>query len=168
MTPHGEALVPVCIGKLGFHTRLERESSMSEEDQVREASKRFYAALNSMLIKKNEPMANVWAHDSTVTAMQPLGGRLVGWEEVRDSFAQVGEISGGGEISVRDQIFRVVGDMAYELGTERTQAQRPMEVGPPPRGCESRVGGSTQPLAERKVRRRKSCLQTTMVRTSFF
>jgi ketosteroid isomerase-like protein len=96
---------------------------MSEEDQVREASKRFYAALNSMLIKKNEPMANVWAHDSTVTAMQPLGGRLVGWEEVRDSFAQVGEISGGGEISVRDQIFRVVGDMAYELGTERTQAQ---------------------------------------------
>ena len=95
---------------------------MAEEDKVREASKRFYDALNSMPIGKNDPMADVWMHDSTVTAMQPLGDRLVGWEQVRDSFAQVGGISGGGEISVRDQIFRVVGEVAYELATERTQA----------------------------------------------
>jgi ketosteroid isomerase-like protein len=95
---------------------------MSEEDQVREASKRFYAALNSMLIQKNGPMADAWVHDTTVTAMHPIGGRQVGWEQVRQSFEQVGGLAGGGEVALRDQIIRVVGDMAYELGTERGQA----------------------------------------------
>jgi ketosteroid isomerase-like protein len=95
---------------------------MSTEDEVREASKRFYAALNSMFIQKNSPMADVWVHDSTVTAMHPIGGRQIGWEQVRQSFEQVGGLAGGGEVALRDQIIQIDGDMAYELGTEQGQA----------------------------------------------
>jgi ketosteroid isomerase-like protein len=96
---------------------------MSEEDKVREASKRFYAALNSMFVQKNNPMADVWVHDASVTAMHPIGGRQVGWDQVRQSFEQVGGLAGGGEVALRDQIIQVVGDMAYELGIEEGQAQ---------------------------------------------
>jgi ketosteroid isomerase-like protein len=101
---------------------LKGDLSMSEEDKVREASKRFYAALNSMLVQRNGPMADAWVHDATVTAMHPIGGRQVGWEQVRQSFEQVGGLAGGGEVALRDQIIHVVGDMAYELGTEQGQA----------------------------------------------
>jgi ketosteroid isomerase-like protein len=95
---------------------------MSEEDKVREASRRFYAAMNSALVQKNVPWADLWVHDSTVTAMHPMGGRQVGWEQVRQSFEQTAGLAGGGEVALRDQIIQVVGDMAYETGTEQGQA----------------------------------------------
>lgn len=52
---------------------------MSTEDQVREASKRFYAALNSMANGNVSPMADIWSHNASVTTMHPIGGREVGW-----------------------------------------------------------------------------------------
>ncbi len=50
---------------------------MATEDEVRQASDRFYAALDSMLDGNAAPMADVWSHDSTVSTMHPLGGREV-------------------------------------------------------------------------------------------
>jgi ketosteroid isomerase-like protein len=100
-----------------------RRQFMSAEDRVREASEQFYAALNRMVIGDAASMADVWSHGTTVTAMHPIGGRQVGWDLVRESFEQVAGLASGGEIALRDQMIQVAGDVAYELGVERGQAE---------------------------------------------
>ena len=92
---------------------------MSDQDQVLKASGKFYAALNSMVKGDAGPMADAWSHAADVTAMHPIGGRQVGWDEVIGSFRQVAELSSGGSVRVMDQLIRVVGDVAYELGVEQ-------------------------------------------------
>jgi len=84
---------------------------MSTEDEVRQASDRFYAALNRMGNGDAGPMMEVWSHSSDVTTMHPIGGREVGWE-------QVAAICSGGQVTLRDPLIRVVGDLAYQVGTE--------------------------------------------------
>ncbi|HEX2273092.1 MAG TPA: hypothetical protein VHG90_04365, partial [Acidimicrobiales bacterium] len=64
---------------------------MATEDEVRQASDRFYAALGSMLNGDARPMADVWAHDPAVSTMHPLGGREVGWDAVRASWEGAAE-----------------------------------------------------------------------------
>jgi ketosteroid isomerase-like protein len=51
--------------------------------------------------------------------MHPIGGREVGWAKVQESFRNVARIASDGQIRLEDQILRVEGDLAYELGTER-------------------------------------------------
>jgi ketosteroid isomerase-like protein len=92
--------------------------SMSIEDEVRQASDQFYAALNRMLTGDARPMMEVWSHNSDVTTMHPIGGREVGWEQVRVPWEQIAAISSGGQVTLRDPLIRVVGDLAYQVGTE--------------------------------------------------
>jgi ketosteroid isomerase-like protein len=68
-----------------------------------------------------DSMEDIWSHDSTVTALHPVGERTVGWDNVRESFQQVAQIASEGHIKLDDQIIQVVGDLAYELGSERGQ-----------------------------------------------
>jgi uncharacterized protein (TIGR02246 family) len=91
---------------------------MSTEDEIREVSKRFYTALNSMTNGDPDPLGVVWSHGETVTAMHPIGGRQVGWDAVRKSFEQVAELASDGKIELKDQVVRVIGDVAYEVGVE--------------------------------------------------
>jgi ketosteroid isomerase-like protein len=92
---------------------------MSHEDDVREASRSFYAALNRMLGGDSGSMADIWSHGDEVTAMHPLGGRVVGWKGVEGSFAKVAGLATGGQVALRDQLIHVLGDVAYEAGTEQ-------------------------------------------------
>ena len=94
---------------------------MSAEDKVREASQLFYSALNQMVHGDSGQMADIWSHGATVTTMHPVGGREVGWEAVRSSFAQVAQIASDGKVELRDQLIHVVGEIAYETGTEHGQ-----------------------------------------------
>lgn len=94
---------------------------MSAENEVREASKKFYAALTRMLNGDAGPLADIWSHSATVTTMHPIGGREVGWDEVRKSWEQVAQLASGGEGKLSDQVIQVAGDAAYELGVERGQ-----------------------------------------------
>lgn len=95
---------------------------MATEIEVRDASKRFYSALNEMIGGKNAPMADAWAHDASVSTMHPIGGRETGWDQVRASFEGVGNVSSGGHVDLVDQEIQVAGDMAYEIGIERGHA----------------------------------------------
>jgi len=95
---------------------------MSSEDEVRDASARFYAALNRMLDGDSAPLADIWSHGAAVTTMHPIGGRETGWDEVRGSFEQVAQLASGGHAELRDQSLQVAGDMAYEVGIEQGQA----------------------------------------------
>jgi ketosteroid isomerase-like protein len=96
---------------------------MSTDDEVRKASEQFYAALNRMANGDARSLGDIWSQSADVTTMHPIGGREVGWDKVRGSFQQVAEIASEGRIRLDDQLIRVVGDLAYELGSERGQAK---------------------------------------------
>lgn len=96
---------------------------MSTEDQVRKASEQFYAALNRVANGDASSMADVWSHSATVTTMHPIGGREVGWGEVKEPWGQTAQLLSDGQVNLKDQLIQVSGDMAYEVGTEQGQAK---------------------------------------------
>lgn len=91
---------------------------MSVEDDVRAASEKFYAALNRMLNGDARPLQDIWSQGKTVTTMHPIGGREVGWDQVRKSWEQVAALTTDGQVRLSDQSIQVIGDAAYELGVE--------------------------------------------------
>lgn len=95
---------------------------MSRED-VREASDRFYAAINRGLNGDTSAIHDACSHADDVMAMHPLGGRQLGWPEVRDSWEMaVGAISGG-SVQVSDvQVTLLADDAAFTTGTENASA----------------------------------------------
>jgi ketosteroid isomerase-like protein len=91
---------------------------MSVEDEIRQVSDRFYAAVNRIHNGDSEPMMEVWSQSSDVTVTHPFGGRQMGWDEVRASWEQTAQLRLGGHTTLRDQLIRVGSDMAYEVGSE--------------------------------------------------
>jgi ketosteroid isomerase-like protein len=67
-------------------------------------------------------MRDVWARGVEVTTMHPIGEREVGWEQVQAVWEQVATAFTGGQVRVRDQLFQVAGDLAYEIGIEEGEA----------------------------------------------
>ena len=94
---------------------------MSSEDEVRNASKQFYAGLNRMANGDAGPLADIWLHSAEVTAMHPIGGRQVGWDAVRESFEQVAQLASEGRVDLKNQLIHIIGDVAYEAGVEHGQ-----------------------------------------------
>jgi len=94
---------------------------MSAEDEVRETSKQFYAALNRMLNGDARALSDIWSHGSNVTAMHPIGGRQVGWDEVWESWEQVAQVASDGKVELKDQLIHVAGDIACEIGVEHAE-----------------------------------------------
>ncbi len=91
---------------------------MSKEEDVRKVSKQFYNALTDMSVGVAGKMDGIWSHDESVTAMHPIDGRDVGWKAVKNSFDQVAGLAADGKVELKDQLIRVLGDVAYEIGTE--------------------------------------------------
>jgi ketosteroid isomerase-like protein len=56
------------------------------EEEVRRANQEFYAAFESLDLKRMEA---VWAHDDLVECVQPGWDLLLGWDEVRERWARV-------------------------------------------------------------------------------
>ena len=94
---------------------------MTAQDEVRAASEKFYAALNRMVNGDAGPLADIWSHGASVTTMHPIGGREVGWDQVKNSWEQVAQIAKNGQVKLSDQFIQVAGDVAYELAIERGQ-----------------------------------------------
>ena len=96
---------------------------MAAEDEVRQASERFYAALNRVLEEGDAgPMEEIWSRGSDVSAMHPFGGRMLGWEEVRSSWEQAAQAFSGGQVTLDDMVVvPLTEDAAYTLGTEHGQ-----------------------------------------------
>lgn len=94
---------------------------MSTVDEVREASKKFYAGLNRMANGESNTLAAAWSQNGNAVAMHPIGGREVGWKAVENSFNQVAGVASDGKIELKDQLIHVLGDAAYEVGIEKAQ-----------------------------------------------
>jgi len=92
---------------------------MSTEDEIRQASKQFYTALNRMVNGDAKALADIWSHGAAVTAMHPIGGRSLGWDAVRTSFEEVAQLASDGKVELKDQLVQVAGDVAYEVGIEQ-------------------------------------------------
>ena len=88
---------------------------MAAVNEIREASARFYAALNRMACGTVGTMDPVWSHSADTTAMHPIDGREVGWDNVKRSFDQFAQIATAGHVALKDQWIRVLGDVAYEV-----------------------------------------------------
>jgi ketosteroid isomerase-like protein len=95
---------------------------MSAEDEVRQTSDRFYAALTSMLGGDTGPMDELWSHGDDVSTMHPLGGREIGWDAVRESWENAAKAFSGGSVHCDDLVVHVLGDAAYTTGTEQLDA----------------------------------------------
>jgi ketosteroid isomerase-like protein len=93
------------------------------EDEVRQASDRFYAALNRMLNGDAGSMSDVWSHDPVVSTMHPLGGRQVGWDDVRGSWEGAAQAFQSGSAEASDLEFSVLDGVAYTIGTEHVNAR---------------------------------------------
>jgi ketosteroid isomerase-like protein len=93
---------------------------MSGEDEVRQISEQYYAALSSLLSGDAGPLKQIWSKTPDVTAMNPYGGREEGWEQLVPVFERVAQMCVGSQASVwlQDRLIRVVGDLAYEIGIE--------------------------------------------------
>ena len=97
---------------------------MAAEDEVRQASEQFYAALNSTLDGDSGRMEEIWSHGSDVSAMHPFGGRMLGWDEVRDSWEQAAQAFTGGQVALDEMVVVPISeDAAYTLGTEHGQGR---------------------------------------------
>ncbi len=96
---------------------------MSAEDEVRAASERFYAALNSMANGDASAMAEIWEHGGEVTVQHPIGGRDVGWDQIAESWQRVAAIASDGRVERRDQRLSVIGDAAFESGVEQVSVK---------------------------------------------
>jgi ketosteroid isomerase-like protein len=98
---------------------------MAAQDEVRHASEHFYAALNSTLDGgDSSQMEQIWSHGSDVSLMHPFGGRMLGWEEVRDSWEQAAQAFSGGQVTLDEMVVVPISeDGAYTLGTHREHGQ---------------------------------------------
>ncbi len=93
---------------------------MSVEDEVRRASDQYYVALGHLLNGDAGPIIEAWSHSPDVTAMNPYGGREVGWEQLRPVFEQVAQLCRGSQVTLgrRNSLIQVGGDLAYETAIE--------------------------------------------------
>lgn len=93
---------------------------MAAIDEVRKASDQFYSALSRMAVGETDTMKSLWSHDDSITTMHPIGGREKGWDAVNGSFNGVAQAATGGKgkVELKDQLIRVLGDVAYEVGNE--------------------------------------------------
>lgn len=92
-------------------------------DAVRQASDRFYSALNEGMTGDTSEMFEICSHAADVSTMHPMGGRQVGWPEVRASWEMAAGSIDGGSVEVSElQITMLGNDGAYTTGTEIASA----------------------------------------------
>jgi ketosteroid isomerase-like protein len=89
--------------------------SENPEQAVREATRRFYRALATLDIG---PMDQVWPHEDWVQCVHPGGDLMLGWEEVRESWARIFASTQRMQVEISSVWVRVEGDVAWVACTE--------------------------------------------------
>jgi len=95
------------------------ESPQLMATQVRQATDRFYMAVNNVLEGEVTVMGRIWSHRNDVTCNGPLGGRYVGWEQVGASWERTAQKKLGGRIVPRDVRILVQGNLGYVICVEQ-------------------------------------------------
>jgi len=85
------------------------------EDSVARAADAYTRATNAMLKGDPGPIISLWSQSDDVTLFSPLGGRFVGWEEVRGAFELAAVTVSDGGITMTNLIVRTDGNLAYAI-----------------------------------------------------
>lgn len=93
-------------------------ASPAGDKEIRDATALFYAALNSALQGDLGPLGAVWSHRPDVSDLGGVGGRALGWNEVRTNFQNMARLYPAGRITPQDTIVVVDGDMGYSVCNE--------------------------------------------------
>jgi len=98
---------------------------MAVQDEIRQASDRFYAALNQMLSTGDSgPVTAAWTQGQQGSTMHPIGGREIGREQVLATWKQAGPMFSGGRSAVDDlEVIPLTEEVAYTIGTERFEGK---------------------------------------------
>ncbi len=91
---------------------------MKTEQEIRVANDQLYAALNAMFTGNLEPMDALWSHEDYITDMGPFGGRLTGWDAVKEEFKKEAAMMLGGKIVCKDLHIFAGTDMGYAICVE--------------------------------------------------
>ena len=90
------------------------------EKAVRQATARFYSALNTMIAGQTAPMFEVWSHATDVTYMGPGGGFETGWKAASSAWQKQAAMKLGGSVKPDRMTVVVGGNLAvvqnYEIG----------------------------------------------------
>jgi ketosteroid isomerase-like protein len=85
------------------------------EQTLRTASHKFYRAFESLDI---EEMADVWAHDDEAQCVHPGWDLLIGWEEIRESWARIFANAKRVRVALSSVWMRVEGNVGWVACTE--------------------------------------------------
>src|SRR5437764_7767566 len=98
---------------------------MTTETEVKQASDKFYAALNQMLATGSAgAVTAVWSQGGVGSTMHPIGGREVGRDQVLATWTQAGPAFSDGMVSAEDVVvIPLCDDVAYTIGTERYEGK---------------------------------------------
>ena len=88
----------------------------TSEQAVREANRRFYQAFAALSL---EQMDEVWLHEDWVECVHPGWDLLLGWEEVRESWARIFTSTQRMKIEITSVWVRVEGSVAWVACTEQ-------------------------------------------------
>jgi uncharacterized protein (TIGR02246 family) len=88
---------------------------MADEERVRAANERFYAALNSLDI---EEMDEVWADDEAAICVHPGREAIFGYERIRESWAAIFAGTNSMSVAASNERVAVAGEVAWVACTE--------------------------------------------------
>jgi len=86
------------------------------EQAVRDANRRFYEAFATLDLER---MNEVWLHEDWVACVHPGWDLLLGWEEVRESWARIFSSTRRMQVEISSVWVRVEGDVAWVACTEQ-------------------------------------------------
>jgi ketosteroid isomerase-like protein len=105
-----------------FPTARGAAEQAADVEGVAVASKAFYEAL--VVIDDGSAMANVWAQTPYVTYVGPRNTSIiVGWEAQKKYWVEFNSAFALRTVKLVDAQVRVVGNLAWEIGTESGQAR---------------------------------------------
>jgi len=114
---------------LGTSTVLNAEGN---EQSVRDATARFYEALNIMFTGDGEPMKALWSHADDITYMGPAGGLHKGWSQIEKDWETQAALKLGGNVEAVDmQVFVSEGiaiTQNYEKGENKDKDGKVVSV----------------------------------------
>jgi len=97
---------------------------MTLEDEIRQASVRYYASLNRLINGDSGPMLEVWSHGPDVSTMNPRGVANVGWEGVSAGWERAAQSLSDGQVWAEDLVVvPLADDVAYTLGREHGEVK---------------------------------------------
>lgn len=88
------------------------------QQQILDATKQFYVALNGVLSGDLDLISAVWSHREDVTNLSSSGGRDNGWNEIFQRYQAMVRMQLGGKIAPQDIVVVADGEMGFSTCTE--------------------------------------------------